>query len=248
MLAASASHIINQNFSAQANHCTGYAQRDKITKALRSRSEAIRTALEAYNKAAISLSPPREQLNFPQIINMVSLAEFDLLRDGLTDIRTLPWTQEGPREAMRLHFGLKRAHEEIERLNVEIRRQITYMFDEDYVYASVARSTLSQTYPALAKYIAEEKHYQDAIFSDVAGHLWQTSQLPGFSGTLSPGTREHSARSLDLNAPQPIWSAYLRGRVPHKEDLATEATVPDLIEEEENIMVDYFKNLSTVDR
>jgi hypothetical protein len=51
---------------------------------------------------------------------MVSLAEFDLLRDTRQDIRQFPWAQPLNREAMNLSFGIKRAKEEILRLNVEI--------------------------------------------------------------------------------------------------------------------------------
>ncbi|KAJ7911785.1 hypothetical protein B0H13DRAFT_2480003 [Mycena leptocephala] len=69
-----------------------------------------------YNEAAASLSPPRERLTFAQVIQTTSLAEFDLLRDTRQDIRLLPWTQPSRREAVVLHYGIKRVKEEIQRL------------------------------------------------------------------------------------------------------------------------------------
>ena len=69
---------------------------------------------------------------------MATLAEFDLLRNARLDIRRLPWTQPHHREAMNLYFGIKRAKEEIMRLNVEIRRLITFMIDEHVDYQAAA--------------------------------------------------------------------------------------------------------------
>jgi hypothetical protein len=231
-------------------HFEGYAQRDKITKALRSRSDAIQTALKAYNKAAAALNPPRTQLNFADIIKMVSLAEFDILRDGTTDIRKLPWTNEASREAMRLHFGLKRAYEEIHRLNVEIRRQVTYMYDEESLYSSVASSELAEVNPSLADYISKERDYRNAIFSNISWYLYKTSRLPAFSGDLSPGTRAGNVRSRVSDAPAPIWMSYLEGKTPEEEKGTGDDEVHDdapVVEEEENIVVQYFEQLSTED-
>ncbi|KAJ6473821.1 hypothetical protein C8R45DRAFT_935937 [Mycena sanguinolenta] len=54
---------------------------------------------------------------FAEVIQMTSLAEFDILRDMWQDIQLLLWTQSARCEAMVLHFGMKRAKEEIQRLN-----------------------------------------------------------------------------------------------------------------------------------
>ncbi|KAJ7713193.1 hypothetical protein B0H14DRAFT_2413947 [Mycena olivaceomarginata] len=58
-----------------------YNMRDKISKALKTRSEAIRRAIVVYNQAASLLTPPRERLTFAEVIQTTSLAEFDILRD-----------------------------------------------------------------------------------------------------------------------------------------------------------------------
>ncbi|KAJ7843840.1 hypothetical protein B0H13DRAFT_2239265 [Mycena leptocephala] len=111
-----------------------YNLRDKISKALKTRSDAIRTTINKYNEAAATLTPPRPRLSFLDVISMTSLAEFDLLRDTRQDIREQAWTQPARRETMVLYFGIKRAKEEVRRLNVEIRRLITFMVDEHVNY------------------------------------------------------------------------------------------------------------------
>ncbi|KAJ7858800.1 hypothetical protein B0H14DRAFT_3447008 [Mycena olivaceomarginata] len=64
-----------------------YNLHEKISKALKTRSEAICHALITYNNAAAALSPPRERLSFAQVIHTTSLAEFNILRDTRQDIR-----------------------------------------------------------------------------------------------------------------------------------------------------------------
>ncbi|KAJ7440713.1 hypothetical protein B0H11DRAFT_1750555, partial [Mycena galericulata] len=58
-----------------------YKLREKISKALKTRANAIHQALKEYNAAARTLNPPRDQISWGQIINTVSIGEFDLLRD-----------------------------------------------------------------------------------------------------------------------------------------------------------------------
>jgi hypothetical protein len=88
--------------------CLAYKLHEKIGKALKTRAEAIHCALMEYNAAAGALNPPRDQLIWADVIQTVSLAEFDLLHDMCTDIRRLPWMQPARREAALLYFGIKR--------------------------------------------------------------------------------------------------------------------------------------------
>ncbi|EPS95019.1 hypothetical protein FOMPIDRAFT_1085440, partial [Fomitopsis schrenkii] len=106
----------------------GYKLREKIGKALKARAEAIKKALKCYNQRAASLTPPRAELLWDEVVKMmVSLAEFNLLRDGHRDIRLEPWADRKNREAMNTFFEIKCAEEEIERLNVEIPQLLSYM-------------------------------------------------------------------------------------------------------------------------
>ncbi|KAK6996080.1 hypothetical protein R3P38DRAFT_3329629 [Favolaschia claudopus] len=73
-----------------------YNLRDKISKALKTRSEAIRRAITTTTTRPLP------------VIHMTSLAEFDILRDTRQDIRLL---DDEP------YYGIQRSKEEISRLN-----------------------------------------------------------------------------------------------------------------------------------
>ena len=95
--------------------------RKHIAKLLQSRSHAIKTALERYNVAAAAMCPPKPQLQWDQVVEYSFLSQFDLLRsDSREDISQRPWATPAGRLAMDLYFKVQRAHEEIQRLNVEI--------------------------------------------------------------------------------------------------------------------------------
>ncbi|KAJ7692021.1 hypothetical protein B0H14DRAFT_3531662 [Mycena olivaceomarginata] len=183
-----------------------YKMRDKISKALKTRSEAIRRAIVIYNDAAAQLTPPRQRLTFAEVIQMISLAEFDVLRDTRQDIRLLPWAQPARREAMVLHFGIKRAKEEICRLNVEIKRLLTYLVDEhvDY-YRAVAANIIVN--PPLAIELQRRWRHSSRISATICKRIMQTSRLVGFSGTIFPGQRENRDPNLGNNVPPPAWLA-----------------------------------------
>jgi len=66
----------------------------QILKGLKSQSKAIHTALDAYNCLAHALEPPHPQLNFKDIIEYSSLAEFDLLRDTRGSVQMRPWASQ----------------------------------------------------------------------------------------------------------------------------------------------------------
>ncbi|KAJ6570304.1 hypothetical protein DFH09DRAFT_878387, partial [Mycena vulgaris] len=160
-----------------------YKLREKISKALRTRSDVIRRAIVMYNETAAALVPPREPLSFAEIIKTTSLAEFDLLRDTRQDIRSQPWTQPARREAMVLYYGIKRAKEEIQRLNVEICRLITSMVDEHVDYYRAIASTIIHD-PPLATLLSERWQHTTRISTAICKRLTLTSQLVGFSWNL----------------------------------------------------------------
>ena len=201
---------------------SGYKLREKIGKALKTRSEAIRTALQQYNVAAAKLTPPRPQLSWAAVLKAVTIADFDLLRDTRSDIRSLPWTEPSRREAASMYFGIKRAREEIVRLNVEIKRLLTFMRDMhvDYYHAISANMIIDR---AIACQLSVEWEYQDRINESIVVQLMQTSRLPGFSGSLSFGTRTDSHRTSNADVPMPTWSRLLH---PHGNENAS--IVPDL--------------------
>ncbi|KIY46887.1 hypothetical protein FISHEDRAFT_46445 [Fistulina hepatica ATCC 64428] len=207
----------------------GYKLREKIRKALQARSEAIRKALERYNAAAKSLTPARVTLTWTSVIEQVQLGELSLLQHSRQHIRVLPWMQPLNREAARLHFKILRAREEIVRRNVEIQRQITFMLDNfnDYQHAIAAVSTED---PNLATELQERLDYQVRIDEEIAKKLYDASRLPGFTGTLMPGTHvgREPFRSTDTLPP---WATTILGLVIDSDtdgvDIGNSDTPPD---------------------
>ncbi|KAK1215201.1 hypothetical protein PQX77_022207 [Marasmius sp. AFHP31] len=231
----------------------GYKQREKISQALRARAKAIQKALDAYNEAARAMEPPRQALDWKDILDMATVADFDLLKDTELDLTHVPWAQPGPRECMRLHFGLKRAHEEITRLNIEISRLITFMIDDhaDHHYA------ISHTREAGDLDLAAELSYRMAVKSEINGHiairLVQTSELEGFSGTLIPGEREGRDPQLTDSAPLPSWASVVLGLTRNGDNFAVQGTQTDLSHLLSNlpgatapveVLLDYFEHCS----
>lgn len=173
--------------------------REKIGKALKARSEAIRTALREYNAAASQLG--REELTWATVLKAVTLADFDLLRDTRNDIRSLPWTEPSRREACTLYFGIRRAEEEILRLNVEMARLLTYMLDIHVDY-QVAITACKDVNPALSNELEREWKHLDRVHRSIAHRLADTSRLKGFTGLLQSGTRAGRRKVDSVSLPQ----------------------------------------------
>ncbi|KAF8194797.1 hypothetical protein K438DRAFT_1587654, partial [Mycena galopus ATCC 62051] len=188
----------------------GYKFREKISKALKTRAEAIRRALKAYNEAAAALPTAREQLSWADVMNKTSLAEFDLLRDTRDDVRQQPWAQPARHEAMVLYFGIKRAKEEIRRLNVEICRLITFMLDQhvDYYHAITSHLIID---PTLATELASRLRHSSRISASICRQLVKTGRLVGFSGSFFPGVRVGRDPERGTDVPSPAWLGRILG-------------------------------------
>lgn len=141
------------------------------------------------------------------VVKAATVADFDLLRDTRTDIRSLVWTEPAHREATTLYFGIKRAKEEIVRLNVEITRLLTFMYDThvDY-YLAIQRCTSDQ--PALAHELTRQWQYEERINEAIVRKLVQTAQLVKFSGDLHIGCRV-GREPVTVEVPPPSWLSLL---------------------------------------
>ncbi|PPQ80089.1 hypothetical protein CVT24_006543 [Panaeolus cyanescens] len=163
---------------------TGYKMRQHIGKALKTRSQAIQTALKEFNTAAESLG--RETLTWDDVVNCSQLADFDLLSDTREDVRKRPWATPASRLQLDQYFKIKRAHEEIKRLNIEIRRLTTYIRDEEY-YLSTKAASLRASQPSLAHQI-DIKLITLRRMNDIhLSRLSKLNDLSGFTGTLDEG-------------------------------------------------------------
>jgi hypothetical protein len=227
----------------------GYKLREKISKALRTRAEAIRAALQKYNLAAGQLNPPRARLTWTSVIETVSLAAFDLLRDTRTDIRKLPWAQPANRQAMVLYFGIKRAKEEIRRLNVEIVRLLSFMVDEHVDYVRAIRNHVMVA-PDLAHELSQQWIQRASINESIVFKLLKTSHLSGFSGSMFPANRVGRDESLNANEALPVWATRLLGltrETVEYEEPDSDDDIPRELQGADEHTVTLMERLSTID-
>lgn len=219
----------------------GCKLREKIGKALKTRAEAIRRALDEYNTQALLLNPPREQISWTNIVEAVFLAELDILKDTRQDVRALKWADPSHREAARLHFSMKCAREELARLNVEIRRSLTAMNDShaDYVQAIRANIVLD---PPLAHELSCRWEREDRQNVHVAERLRDAATLKGFSGKFETGQRIGRAVNPVNRVPLPTWAAAV-SNPPNSPPLDKDAQDED----EEGVvqLTDFMENLNT---
>ena len=192
------------------------------------------------------MDPPRPALTWDSVVHAVDIADFDILKDTRQDIRTLEWAQPANREGMVMYFQIKRAKEEITRLNVEIRRLLTFLYDdhEDHFRAFHANKTVN---PPLSQEIFSRWQYRTKIHEEIVKHLLQTSKLPGFSGSLFYGERKGRDVSLNINIPPPSWVSIL-GITQVDVDIieVDESAVDNEGENEDEIDTDGFVNLLAI--
>ncbi|KAG1724941.1 uncharacterized protein EDB91DRAFT_1062539 [Suillus paluster] len=163
---------------------TGYKLRQKISKAIKTRGKAVRSALDNYNDLAARMTPPAPHLKWGNILDYAFISDFELLKHAYSqqDITREPWTIPGNREIMTKYFKVKCAREELERLNVEIRHLRAFIVDEHgLMHAQLHHLRGSDPYlVAELKAVCHRRHQVDAL------HLLRLDDiesLPGFTGT-----------------------------------------------------------------
>lgn len=168
--------------------------RRHISKALQTRSKAIRTALEGYNKAALALTPPRKQLDWDQVVKYAFLSEFDLLRDARQDVRDKPWATAAGRYAMDRHFKIARAKEELQRLDVEIKRLWTFIHDESAFLKATYKELEAEGNYVMALQVRTLHRRQATYDWEHRERLRKLGKTLGFSGVLKKGLPLDTAR------------------------------------------------------
>lgn len=160
----------------------------KITKALKNRSAAVRSALTTYNKLAPTVTPPRPILDYDHIISYTTLGEFDLLRAPRQSIHEKVWAKPRYREALQTYYKIRCAEKEITRLNVEIKRLRTFIRDEEEDYtAAIVRADAE--HPTLAAELRHRWAARSAVNTEHLRQLDKISCLRGYTGSGECGTR-----------------------------------------------------------
>ncbi|KAJ6493155.1 hypothetical protein C8R45DRAFT_1095669 [Mycena sanguinolenta] len=180
---------------------TGYKLRKHIAKAMQARSKAVRTALANYNAAAAALESPRPPLEWEAVVEYAFLAEFDLLRFSCRDVRSEPWAQGSGRAAMDLHFKIRRAKEEIERLNVEIHCLYTYMRDEDAFLAHHVQRLHDDHQDQLAHQVEQYRREHNRFTDEHRRRLEKLRKEAGCTAVLEPGTAMSRERDVPTRVP-----------------------------------------------
>jgi hypothetical protein len=152
--------------------------------------------VKRYNRQAALLDPPRDAVDMNQILEYSFIQDFNLLRLSREDIRSKPWAQPGHRAAMARYFRIKAAQDEITRLNVEIRRLVSSIADEQSDVQNAIRST-NQTDRPLALHIEAEWSLRQAYNEEHLMQILKLAKKDGFSGIISPGCRTGRMRTDD---------------------------------------------------
>ncbi|KAG2743374.1 hypothetical protein P692DRAFT_201841821 [Suillus brevipes Sb2] len=143
---------------------TGYKMRKYISKAITRCSAAIRTALDKYNILAPLQDPPRPVLDYSEVVGF-------------------PWSVSANREMAAKYFKLVQSHEEIVRLNVEIKRLQSWVEHEDRSILETIDSLLADDPDSLL--VAELKEFyakRHRINTNHRKHLQKTYALQGYTG------------------------------------------------------------------
>ncbi|KAJ6595266.1 hypothetical protein DFH09DRAFT_1244552 [Mycena vulgaris] len=192
---------------------TGYKLRKHIAKALQVRSKTIRRALTRYNAAAAALTPRRHSLTWAEVIDYAFLSDFDILRDPDGNAALRPWADPAARHLMDCFFKIERAREEITRLNIEIRRLVTYIRDEKEVLLK-KESEVSLTDPHLAFFIGKYRLQRGRFDETHMKRLCTMVKKLGsrFTGTLVPGVRreeevEEEEGAMDVDGDNSVAAA-----------------------------------------
>jgi hypothetical protein len=165
---------------------SGYKLRQHIAKSLQSRSHAIKKALEKYNEAAATHDPPAPALTWEQVVDYAFLSDFDLLRDARQDVREKPWACPINRVLRDQYFKVERAQEDIKRLDVEIRRVITYIVDETE-FLRAKEAVLVKSNPIFAHQISVYRMERGRANSLHVQRFEKLAKHSRFTGDITPG-------------------------------------------------------------
>ncbi|KAJ3558766.1 hypothetical protein NP233_g11436 [Leucocoprinus birnbaumii] len=176
---------------------SGYKLRKHVAKALRARSQAIKSALERYNEAATAMRPKRSTLTWEEVVEYAFLLDFDLLRELRQDIRDRPWARPAIRTLMDQYFKIQRAREEIVRLNVEIRRVITHIQDEEQ-FLLAREAAVADTDPILAYHVRCYRLEHTRFDQLHMRKFRKLMSMPGFSGAILPGTPQDKTLTVNI--------------------------------------------------
>ncbi|KAJ7206125.1 hypothetical protein GGX14DRAFT_535569 [Mycena pura] len=171
---------------------TGYKMRRHIAKALQARSVAVKKLIARYNTAAASMDPSARQLSWDKVVEYVFLADFDFLRVTDHELFAKPWTKPSYRLAMDNYFKIQRAREKIKRLDIEIRRVVTWIADEDEFLRRREAELAASGDLGMAALVQKYRWERGCSDSQHMSRFHRLSKFPGFTGCILRGNSKAS--------------------------------------------------------
>nr|GAT43938.1 predicted protein [Mycena chlorophos] len=229
------SAVVAQAFESERLFVPGTNNRlrGQISKALQRRHQAIQNRFRTFNKCALALS--LSTLSEENLANENFVAELALLRPSRINIGDQPWSKPGSpaRQAMDLDFKLKRADEEINRLNIEIRRFWTWMEDESSFLRRYEEHLRSHGDPSLAFHIRLQRLARERFDAE---HRRQLRKLVA-RGQLDAAVLQHGT-SVDRSrheAPVSRAIAIVEQEQPAEQDVDVSMSDEEYVDDEEDI-------------
>lgn len=140
-----------------------------------------------YNEAAVEIGQPT--LDWTKVSHYAFLEEFALLGATSEDIRSKRWAEPAVRELMKQALRVERAHEEIKRCNIEIRRLHTAIADEENTFSRILNGlTDSPIFGAISEFCTRRRR----INAHILARLQDIYVLKGFTGDTNVGVRKGS--------------------------------------------------------
>jgi hypothetical protein len=174
-------------------------------QSIKTRSRTLQTALASCNLAGSKLNPPKPKIEPSRLMEAAFISDFEMLGDLSGDIRTKPWASPAGRVALDQYYRILQAREELVRLNIEIRRLVTYMADEKDYVTKVCDGLIADGKSSLAYHV--NAHYLRRARSN-KNHMDNLNKLatnPSFSGSLAVG--DSAFPSIPLPQPPPVTAS-----------------------------------------
>lgn len=137
--------------------------------------------MERYNTAARHLN--REALDWAKIAKYNFVEEFNILRYAREDVRPKKWSDGDAREAMKLHQRIKRAKEELERLNVEVRRLYTAIHDEHAHFKTTTRRLEADGRCEVMGAVEDRYRERMPINRSILLYIQEITEMIGYTGS-----------------------------------------------------------------
>jgi len=116
----------------------------------------------------------------------------------------MPWAKPVIRETIKKYLRVRRAHEELNRCNVEVRRILTSIHDEgcrfDHILTNLADQESSILGP-VREYCTRRRHTNSLLL----GHIQQIFDLDGFTGDRTIGRKKGGCVVAIGNLERPVY-------------------------------------------